>query len=157
MYAYIGSSVSLGKLIFGSLGLRLELQYLLVLRMIGQIGNVRTGAILRQLDNNTYGRVYVGRPEESDTATNGQRRVSATSSPAAYVVDGGSVYVDAREQAMVGEHHMRRWISAAAMGERVPAMDWNGARPYAGGSAVYIDPDDKDCLVESYDSDVHVV
>jgi hypothetical protein len=62
MYAYIGSSVSLGKLIFGSLGLRLELQYLLVLRMIGQIGNVRTGAILRQLDNNTYGRVYVGRP-----------------------------------------------------------------------------------------------
>jgi hypothetical protein len=89
--------------------------------------------------------------------TNGQRRVSATSSPAAYVVDGGSVYVDAREQAMVGEHHRRGWISAAAMGERVPAMDWNGARPYAGGSAVYIDPDDKDCLVESYDSDVHVV
>jgi hypothetical protein len=37
------------------------------------------------------------------------------------------------------------------MGERVPAMDWNGALPYAEGSAVYIDPDDKDCLVESYD------
>jgi hypothetical protein len=98
-----------------------------------------------------------GRPEESDTATNGQRRVSATSSPAAYVVDGGSVYVDAREQAMVGEHHGRGWISAVAMGVRVPAMGWNGARPYAERSAVYIDPGGKDCLVESYDSDVHVV
>jgi hypothetical protein len=99
----------------------------LVLKTIGHTGNVRTGAIPRQLDNNTYGRAYVERPEASDTATNVQRRVSATSSPVAYVVDGGSVYVDAREQAMVGEHHRRGWISAAAMGERVPAMDWNGA------------------------------
>jgi hypothetical protein len=58
----------------------------LSLKMNGRCsGDVRTGAVLRQLDNNTYGRVYVEWPEASDAAMNdgsGRRRME---SAAAYM------------------------------------------------------------------------
>jgi hypothetical protein len=63
-------------------------------------GDVRTGAVLRQLDNNTYGRVYVEWPEASDAATyggSGQRRMG---SMAVYMYVGAG-------RAMVGKHRRR--------------------------------------------------